>query len=68
MNPEADFWDNEPYTDWQGRRMSGFVGVGEGSGMMWTCCEQDGRTDGCERGEHEPSDSSSTASRKRLRW
>ena len=70
VDEDADFWDNEPYTDWQGRRMSGFVPVQEeGMGMVWTCCAKDGRSDGCERGEHEPVDSgSSIASRKRFRW
>lgn len=67
VDEEAEFWDNEPYTDWQGRRMSGFVPVVEGMGMVWTCCGQDGRTDGCEHGEHESLESGS-ASRKRLRW
>lgn len=70
VDEDADFWDNEPYTDWQGRRMSGFVPVPEeGMGMVWTCCAKDGRSDGCERGEHEPVDSGSgIASRKRFRW
>jgi len=66
VDEEAEFWDNEPYTDWQGRRMSGFVPFVEGMGMAWTCCGQDGRTDGCEHGEHEPLDSGSAS--KRLRW
>ena len=66
VDEEAEFWDNEPYTDWQGRRMSDFVPFVEGSRMVWTCCGQDGRTDGCEQREHEPLESGS-ASEKRLR-
>jgi hypothetical protein len=70
VDEDADFWDNEPYTDWQGRRMSGFVPFEEGMGMAWTCCGKDGRADGCERGEHEAVEagSGSSATRKRLRW
>jgi len=61
INRRSNFWSKN-----DGRMSPTIDDSYYDEGMTWTCCGAEGRSDGCERGEHWPEEIDSNSS-KRLR-